>query len=166
MSLLMPDTGLLFWMLLSFGIVVGILCKYGFPVILKSVEERKASIDRSLDAARRAEEQLAGLQAEGAVLLTQAKEQQAAILKEATAAKEQILAQAHAEAEIAHRRLLEKAAHEIGEEKQKAIREIRGEIASLSVDIAEKILREKMADSKEQQAAVNRLLNEMTVYKS
>lgn len=166
MSLLMPDTGLLFWMLLSFGIVVGILCKYGFPVILKSVEERKASIDRSLDAARRAEEQLAGLQAEGAVLLTQAKEQQAAILKEATAAKEQILAQAHAEAEIAHRRLLEKAAREIGEEKQKAIREIRGEIASLSVDIAEKILREKMADSKEQQAAVNRLLNEMTVYKS
>lgn len=162
----MPDTGLLFWMLLSFGIVVCILCKYGFPVILKSVEQRKAFIDRSLEAARRAEEQLAGLQAEGAAILTQAKQQQAAILQEAMAAKEQILGQARIEAEAENRRLLEKATREIGQEKQKAIREIRGEIASLSVDIAEKILREKMADSKEQQAAVNRLLNEMTVYQS
>lgn len=166
MSLLMPETGLVFWMLLSFGMVVFVLCKYGFPVILKRVEERKAYIDQSLETARQAEARLAGLQAEGAAILTLAKEQQAAILKEARAAKEQILGEARRQAEAENRRLLEKASREIGEEKQKALREIRGEIASLSVAIAEKILREKMEDTREQQETVNRLLNEMTVYKA
>lgn len=166
MSLLMPDTGLLFWMLLSFGIVVAILCKYGFPVILKSVEERKAYIDHSLEAAREAQEQRAGLQAEGEALLNRAKEQQAVILKEAMAAKEQILAEAREQAEADNRHLADQALRQIREEKQKAIREIRGEIASLSVGIAEKILREKLDDTPEQQAVINRLLNEITLYKS
>lgn len=166
MSLLMPETGLLFWMLLSFGIVVFVLCKYGFPVILKSVEERKAYIDQSLETARKAESQLAGFQAEGAAILARAKEQQATILKEAMVVKEQLLAEARKQAETENQRLLEKVTREIREEKQKAIREIRGEIASLSVTIAEKILREKMEDTREQQETVNRLLNEMTVYKS
>lgn len=162
----MPDTGLLFWMLLSFGIVVVLLCKYGFPVILKSVEERKAHIERSLEAAREAQQRLAGLQAEGEALLARAKEQQAAILKEAMAAKEQLITEARAQAETDNRRLAEQALRQIREEKQKAIREIRGEIASLSVGIAEKILREKLDDTPEQQAVINRLLNEITLYKS
>lgn len=166
MSLLMPETGLLFWMLLSFGLVVFVLCKYGFPVILKSVEARKAYIDESLEKARKAEAALAGLQAEGAALLDRAKEQQAEILKEARRTKEQILGEAREQAEAENQRLLAQAAREIGEEKQKAIREIREEIASLSVAIAEKILREKLEDNGEQQETVNRLLNEMTVYKS
>mgnify|MGYP000436744357 CR=1 FL=1 len=64
MSLLTPDSGLLFWMIVSFGIVFAILSKYGFPVIIKAVEQRKAYIDNSLETARQANEQLANIQAE------------------------------------------------------------------------------------------------------
>ena len=69
MSLLTPDSGLLFWMIVSFGIVFVILSKYGFPVIIKAVEQRKAYIDNSLETARQANEQLANIQAEGARIL-------------------------------------------------------------------------------------------------
>ena len=71
MSLLTPDSGLLFWMIVSFGIVFVILSKYGFPVIIKAVEQRKAYIDNSLETARQANEQLANIQAEGARILAE-----------------------------------------------------------------------------------------------
>ena len=95
MSLLTPDSGLLFWMIVSFGIVFVILSKYGFPVIIKAVEQRKAYIDNSLETARQANEQLANIQAEGVRILAEAKEKQNAILKEAFAEKEQIIDEAH-----------------------------------------------------------------------
>ena len=88
MSLLTPDAGLLFWMILSFGIVFVILSKYGFPVIIKAVEQRKEYIDHSLESARQANEQLAGIQAESEKILAQAREQQNEILKQALAEKE------------------------------------------------------------------------------
>ena len=69
MSLLVPDSGLLFWMLLSFGIVFFVLAKYGFPVIIKMVNERKEYIDRSLVVAKEANEQLANLKAEGETIM-------------------------------------------------------------------------------------------------
>ena len=94
MSLLTPDSGLLFWMIVSFGIVFVILSKYGFPVIIKAVEQRKAYIDNSLETARQANEQLANIQAEGARILAEAKEKQNDILKEAFAEKEQIIDEA------------------------------------------------------------------------
>lgn len=62
MSLLTPDSGLLFWMILSFGIVLVILSKYGFPVIIKAIEERKAFIEKSMENARKANEQLSDIQ--------------------------------------------------------------------------------------------------------
>lgn len=80
MSLLVPDSGLLFWMLLSFGIVFFVLAKYGFPVIIKMVNERKEYIDRSLVVAKEANEQLANLKAEGETIMAKAHEEQARIL--------------------------------------------------------------------------------------
>ena len=88
MSLLTPDSGLLFWMIVSFGIVFVILSKYGFPVIVKAIEQRKAYIDNSLETARQANERLAHIQAEGEKMLAEAKEKQNAVLKEAFAEKE------------------------------------------------------------------------------
>lgn len=166
MSLLTPDIGLLFWMLLSFGIVVFLLCRYGFPVILKSVEARKAYIDRSLEAARQANEQLARLREESERIVSEARREQAAILKEAMRTKEEILEEARTEARREGVRELEKAALRIQEEKEKAIREIREEIADLAVGVAEKIIRQKMERNDEQQAVVTRLLNELTLSKS
>ena len=159
MSLLTPDSGLLFWMIVSFGIVFVILSKYGFPVIIKAVEQRKAYIDNSLETARQANEQLANIQAE-------AKEKQNAILKEAFAEKEQIIDEAHRKAAAETRLQVEEAARRIREEKEKAIREVRSEIADLSIAIAEKVMKEKISRDKEQQQIIDRLLDEVSFCKS
>lgn len=98
MSLLTPDSGLLFWMIVSFGIVFVILSKYGFPVIVKAIEQRKAYIDNSLETARQANERLAHIQAEGEKMLAEAKEKQNAVLKEAFAEKERIIEEARKKA--------------------------------------------------------------------
>ena len=74
MSLLTPDSGLLFWMILSFGIVLVILSKYGFPVIIKAIEERKAFIEKSMENARKANEQLSDIQKEAEKILAEARE--------------------------------------------------------------------------------------------
>ena len=155
MSLLTPDSGLLFWMIVSFGIVFVILSKYGFPVIIKAVEQRKAYIDNSLETARQANEQLANIQAEGARILAEAKEKQNAILKEAFAEKEQIIDEAH-----------RKAAAETRLQVEEAARRIREEIADLSIAIAEKVMKEKISRDKEQQQIIDRLLDEVSFCKS
>ena len=90
-SILTPDFGLLFWMLLSFLVVFFLLAKYGFPAIVKAVEERKNFIDESLKNAREANEKLAGIQAESETLLREAREKQAQIIKEAMATRDSII---------------------------------------------------------------------------
>lgn len=166
MSLLTPDTGLLFWMILSFGIVFAILAKYGFPIIIKAVEQRKEYIENSLETARKANEQLSHIREEGEKILSEAKEQQHAILKAALAEKEQIIGEAHKKADAEAHLLLQEATRKIREEKEKAIREVRSEIANLSVDIAEKILKEKINRNEEQEIVINRLLDEVWISKS
>ena len=158
MSLLTPDSGLLFWMIVSFGIVFVILSKYGFPVIVKAIEQRKAYIDNSLETARQANERLAHIQAEGEKMLAEAKEKQNAVLKEAFAEKERIIEEA--------RKKAVSEAHLQIEEKEKAIREVRSEIADLSIAIAEKVMKEKIGRDKEQQQMIDRLLDEVSFSKS
>ena len=91
MSLLLPESGLLFWMLLSFGIVFAVLAKYGFPIIIKMVEDRKVYIDQSLQVAKEANEQLARLKSEGEAIVLSANKEQGRILKEAMQEGEQII---------------------------------------------------------------------------
>ena len=159
MSLLTPDSGLLFWMIVSFGIVFVILSKYGFPVIVKAIEQRKAYIDNSLETARQANERLAHIQAE-------AKEKQNAVLKEAFAEKERIIEEARKKAVSEAHLQIEEATRRIREEKEKAIREVRSEIADLSIAIAEKVMKEKIGRDKEQQQMIDRLLDEVSFSKS
>ncbi len=166
MSLLTPDSGLLFWMILSFGIVLVILSKYGFPVIIKAVEQRKAFIEGSLDSARKANEQLANLKAEGEAIIAQAKEQQNVILKEAMVTKEQIIAEARQKAADETRKQLEEATRRIREEKEKAIREVRAEITDLSLAIAEKVMKESLSKDEKQKQVINKLLDEVSFSKS
>ena len=125
MSLLTPDSGLLFWMVLSFGIVLVVLSKYGFPIIIKSIEQRKAYIDNSLETARKANEQLAHIKEEGEKILLEAREQQQAILKEAFAKKEEIINEARLKAQSEALLQIKNATRRIEEEKQKAILKYR-----------------------------------------
>lgn len=166
MSLLVPDTGLLFWMLLSFGTVFFILKKYGFPVIIKMVEERKAYIDRSIKAAQEANEKLDGIKAESEAILAKAREEQAAMLKEALSEKERIISEAREQALAEAGQLIDNAREEIQAEKKRAIREVRNEIINLSVDIAGKVIRQKIADDASQKAVIDRMLDETPFYKS
>ena len=162
MDLLIPDSGLLFWMTIVFIVVFLILWKWGFPVIVKMVNDRKEYIDGSLKKAREANEKLANIQKEGELLLQQAREKQSEILKEASATRDAIVEKAQGQARDEGARIVSDARTEIENEKQAAISEIRNQVAELSVQIAEKILREKLKGDKEQNELIDRLLDEVS----
>ena len=161
MGLLTPDPGLLFWMIVTFGVVFFILAKYGFPVVIKMVEDRKTYIDDSLKAAREANEQLANVKLESDKVLAQAREEQGRILSEAAATRDRIIKEAQELARREGQRLMDEMKKQIETEKESAIRDIRRQVAVLSVGIAEKIMRSKLADEKEQTELIDRMLDEM-----
>lgn len=161
MDLLIPDSGLLFWMTLVFVIVLGILWKWGFPVIIKMTNDRKAYIDDSLRKAHEANERLANIQKEGEAILQEAREKQTLILKEAADTRTAIVEEAQQKAKEESVRLINEAKAEIDAKTQKAIKDIRSQVAGLSVLIAEKIVREKLSSDNEQQMAlIDKLLDE------
>ena len=160
MGLLQPESGLLFWMVISFGVVFVLLAKFGFPVITRMVEERRVYVEKSLEAAK-ANEQLAGIKSESEALLQKAREEQMRILNEAAAAKQRIIEEAKAQAQNEGQKQLEEAKRQIRLEKEAAIREVRGQIAMLSVDIAEKVIRGKLDSSPAQMTMIERMLDEM-----
>ena len=153
--------GLLFWMVVVFGIVFFLLAKFGFPVIIKMVDDRKAYIDNSLKAAREANEQLANVKIEGEKILAQAHEEQARILKSATETRDRIIREAQEKARLEGDRLMDEMKKQIETEKESAIRDIRRQVALLSVGVAEKVIRTKLADEKEQTELISRLVDEM-----
>ena len=159
MSLLLPDSGLLFWMFVAFGIVFVILAKYGFPIIIRMVEDRKVYIDQSLEVAREANAQLSKLKQEGDALVAAANKEQGRILKEAM--EERILKEAKTQAQVEGQKLLDEAKKQIQAEKDEAIRDIRRQVAVLSVDIAEKVLRKSLQDKEAQMGMIDRMLDEV-----
>lgn len=162
MDLLIPDGGLLFWMTLVFVIVFLILWKFGFPAIVKMIDERKAFIDESLCKAKEANDKLQNIQKEGEAMLQEARDKQAAIMREAASTRDAIVEKAQTKANDEGARILAEAKAEIDSQKQAAIRDIRTQVAELSVQIAEKILREKLAASDKQNALIDKLLDEVS----
>ncbi|MDP4239672.1 MAG: F0F1 ATP synthase subunit B [Bacteroidota bacterium] len=166
MSLLLPDSGLLFWMILSFGIVAFILVKYGFPVIIEMVESRKTYIDESLLIAKQAYEQMAIVKEQGEVIVENARREQVKIMNEAAQTRDLLLKDAKEKASLEAVKLVEEARKQILIEKEDAIRDIRRQVAELSVDIAEKVLRGQLDKKAEQMDMINRLLDEINISKS
>lgn len=164
--LLLPESGLLFWMLLSFGIVFFVLAKFGFPVITKMVEERKTYIQDSLDAAQKANEQLANIQQQSEELIASAKSEQVKILKDAADTRDRIINEAREQAKAEGMKELQEIRKQIQAEKDQAIRDIRRQVGELSVDVAEKVLRETLSDSDKQMAMIDRLVDEALISKS
>ena len=162
MSLLLPDSGLLFWMTLVFLVVFFVLWKWGFPSIIKMVNERKEYIDESLAKAEEANLRLANIQKQGEELLMEAREKQAQILREASETRDTIVGQAQEKAHEESARILSEAKAEIESQKQAVIRDIRAQVAELSVQIAEKILQKELSTSAEQTQFIDRLLDDVT----
>ncbi len=160
-SILTPDLGLLFWMLLAFLVVFFLMVKFGFPIITKMVEERKQFIDESLQKAHEANERLAGIQQEGERLLSEARARQAEILSQAKATGDSIVREARERAQAEGAKLLQEAKSQIEAEKQNALRDIRQTVAELSVAIAEKVVRQKLSGDKQQQQLIERMLDEV-----
>jgi len=150
---------LLFWMSLTFFVVLFILWKFGFPVITSMVAERKAFIDESLRKAHEANERLANIQKEGESILQEAREKQAQILKEAAETRDAIVEKAQDKARAEGVRLMEEAKAAIEQEKKAAIADIRQQVAALSVEIAEKVIRQNLRDDKAQMDLIDRMLD-------
>ena len=162
MDLLIPSTGLLFWMSITFLVVLFLLWKFGFPVITDMVAERKAFIDDSLRKAHEANERLANIQKEGESILQEAREKQAQILKEAADTRDAIVEKAQDKARQEGARLLEDARVAIEQEKMAAIADIRKQVATLSVEIAEKVLKQNLKTDQAQMDLIDRMLDDVT----
>lgn len=160
MSLLMPDSGLLFWMLVIFLTVVAILAKWGFPVITSMVDKRRKYIDESLTLARKADEKMANLTKEHERIIGEARAEQNRLLKEAAEARDNIIRQAKAKAHDEADKLLAEARIQIEAEKESALSSIRSQIALISVNVAEKIIRKTLAEDKEQQELIRKMVDE------
>jgi len=166
MSLLTPELGLLFWMLVAFGAVVFVLVKFGFPIILSGVEKRKNYIDESLLIAKQAREELARVKSDSQALIDQTRREQSEILAEAAKSRDMIVNGAKDKAAEEAAKIMEAAREQIALEKEDAIRQIRREVATLSVEISEKVLREKLDRKNSQMDMIDRLLDEINIPKS
>lgn len=161
-SILTPDLGLLFWMLLAFLVVFFVLAKYGFPVMINMVENRKQYIDESLVKAHEATEKLENIKQEGEKLIQEARQKQSEILKEAISTRDAIIAQAQEKAHAEGLRLLDDARAEIDMERQNAINSIRKQVAEMSVEIAQKVLLTHLSTEKDQMELIDRMIDEVT----
>ncbi|WP_108822690.1 F0F1 ATP synthase subunit B [Dysgonomonas sp. Marseille-P4361] len=164
--MLKPEFGLVIWMCICFGTVFIVLAKFGFPIITKMVADRKNYIQDSLDAAQKANEQLASIKEQSDAILASAKTEQVKILKEAADTRDRIVNEAREQAKIAGAKELEEMRKLIQAEKDQAIRDIRRQVAELSVDVAEKVLRGSLKDSEAQMSMIDRLVDEAMVSKS
>ena len=160
MNLVTPEFGLLFWMVVIFGIVFFLLAKFGFPIITDMVDKRSARIAQSLKDADEIEARMAAWKVEQAQLLEKARREQAAILREATETKSKIVADAQAQARAEADKILAEAKVQIAAEKESALRDVRREVALLGVQVAEKVLRHELSDEGNQRAFIDGLVDE------
>ena len=162
MDLMLPDTGLLFWMTVIFGLVLFILAKFGFPLITGMVEKRNKRINDSLEAARTAEQAIAHLKEEQDRIITETRTEQNKLMQEAAAERDRMIAQAQEQARVEAQKIMEDAKVRINQEKEAAMKELRNEVAKMSIAIAEKVVRKDLASDAAQQDLVDKLIDEIS----
>ncbi|MEN8201522.1 MAG: F0F1 ATP synthase subunit B [Bacteroidota bacterium] len=160
MDLVTPGIGMIVWSTLFFLVLLFILGKFAWPAILTAVKARNESIRHALDAADRAKEEMAQLKADNEKILSEAKAERDALLKDAKEVKDAMIAEAKEKAAEEAKKLVQNARESIQAEKAAAINEMKTQMVTLSVDIAEKILRAKLDNNKAQKELVDKLLNE------
>ncbi|HAN77097.1 MAG TPA: ATP synthase F0 subunit B [Bacteroidales bacterium] len=165
MELVTPGIGILFWMLLSFSVVLFILGKFAWKPILNSLKERENSIDEALSSAQKAKEEMSKIKSENEVILAEAAAQRDKMLKEAKDIKEQIIRDAKELATGEATKLIENAKVEIENQKLAALAEIKNVVASLSVDIAEKVIGRELENKSQQMAYIEDSLKKINLNK-
>ena len=160
MDLIKPELGLLFWMVVSFLIVFFLLKKFAWTPILQMLKERETSIETALQSAEKAKLEMARLQANNEQLIQEAKAERDAILKAARDAKELMISEAKTKATEEADRLIKIARENINNEKMAAIADLKNQVANLSVEIAEKLIKAELANKESQKDLINRYLEE------
>jgi F-type H+-transporting ATPase subunit b len=161
MELVTPEIGLVFWTTLSFLIFLFILGKFAWKPILAAINEREISIENALMKAEAAKEEMARLTSENESLLREARAERDIILQEARKLKDKIVGDAKEAAQEEGAKMIEKARLEINMQKALAIADVKNQVASLSLEIAEKVLRKQFEDASKQDALVTELLKEV-----
>ena len=152
--------GLIFWMTVSFLTVLFILRKFAWKPILSTLSERERTIEDALNEAKKAREEIAAMNSRNAELDRAAREERELLLKEARDIREKEITEAKEKAKVEVASMLERARAEIRNEKSAAVADIKMLVGELSVEIAEKLLREKLNDDAAQRALVDRMLKE------
>lgn len=161
MELFTPDFGLVFWMFVAVVVLFLVLYKWGWPVILKTIDSRADLIDKGVEYARDAKEQLDNARAESDKYIAEARRQQAEMLREADKMKTQIIEEARAAAQVEAQKVMDAAKVSINQERKEAEKQFRDEVSSFALDIATKVVRKELSDKSAQTKLVGQLLDEM-----
>lgn len=165
MDLLTPSFGLIFWTLLAFIIVFFILKKYAWKPILKALDERQKNISGSLETAERLKAEMAQMKNENEALLAKAREERSQLLKEAREVRDKIINEAKEQAKGDAAKIVAEAQQAIENQKLAAIAEVKNQVSSLVIDVAEKILRRELSNKPEQEKYIKKLTSESIVSK-
>jgi F-type H+-transporting ATPase subunit b len=163
MELIQPGLGLIFWMTLSFGLVLFLLGKYAWRPIMKMLKEREDAIDSALHEADKAREEMKQLKFDNEKLLKEAKEERDAILTEARKIREKMIEEARMKAGQEAQRVIDGAKERIENEKMAAIVDLKNQIAQLSIEIAEKVIRTELSEDKKHEELIQRLIKEIQI---
>ena len=161
MELFTPDFGLVFWMFIAFILLFLVLAKWGWPVIIKMMDSRAATIDQGVEDAKQAKELLDNAREEAKKYVVEAQARQAEMLRDAARMKTEIIEQAKNEAADAARKEMDAAKAAIEQARKEAELQFRNEVGRFSIDIAEKMVRNQMKSDKAQTELVNKLLDEI-----
>lgn len=163
MELLSPSLGLVFWMTLCFVILFTLLKKMAWGPILKMIKERETNIQNAIESAEKAKEEMKALQANNEKILQEARAERDALMKEARDIKESIIAEAKDKAKAEAEKITAIARQNIQNEKMAAITELKNQVATLSLEIAEKILKEELSSTDKQKTLVKALLDDVNL---
>ncbi|MDB0043519.1 F0F1 ATP synthase subunit B [Flavobacteriaceae bacterium] len=155
--------GLFFWQTIIFILLIFLLRKFAWKPILDAVNEREEGIKNALLSAEKAKEEMASLQSDNEQTLKKARSERDSLLKEAREIKQQIIDEAKNEAKSEAKKIISQAQETIQNEKNAAIVDLKNQVAGLSIDIAEKVLKEKLSDDKTQMKLVKDLVKEVTL---
>lgn len=161
MELFTPDFGLIFWMFVAFGVLFLILWKFAWPVILKSVDSRADLTDKGVEYAQNAKEQLDHAQQSADELIKSAQRRQADMLREADRLKSQIVDEARTAAQAEAQKVMDAAQASIVQQQKEAEEALRGSVGAIALDIAQKVVQQRLADDEAQQQLVDKLLTEI-----
>ena len=166
MELFTPDFGLIFWMFVAFGVLFLVLWKFAWPIILKTVDSRAELIDKGVEYAQNAKEQLDNARLEAEKYLNEARRQQADMLREADKMKTQIIEQARAAAQVEAQKVMENAKVQIQQQQKEAEQQFRNQVSEFALAVAGKIVHQQLQQDNAQNKLVDTLIDEIETKKA